>query len=146
MSDSDTSGQGLPGLVPEAAQKDEDQIQEPADTEEANSKHPDQTGTDLAHIESMYTQPTQEQTKEERCPLALMDVPESADVPVYVVIVIYYIDHRLLILGLRRSISGSGTAVGAELGIGSNFFSAIFTIHTNSSLLFSCVRFGHLYD
>ena len=146
MSDLDTSDQGLPGLVPEAAQKDEDQIQEPADTEEANSKHPDQTGSDFAHIETMYTQPAQEQTKEERCPLALMDVPETTHVSVYVGIVIYYVNHRLLVLGLRRSISGSGTAVGTELGIGSNFFSAIFTIHTNSSFLFSCVRFGHLYD
>lgn len=143
MSDSDTSGQGLPGLVPEAAQKDEDQIQEPADTEEANSKHPDQPGSDFAHIETMYTQPAQEQTKEERNPPALVNVSEACYIPVD--IVIYYVNHRLLVLGLGRSCSGAGAAVGAELSTLGNLFSAILAIHTDSSFHFPGVQFGHLF-
>lgn len=129
MSDLDTSDQRLPGLIPEAAQEDKNQIQEPADAEESQSKHPDQSGTDLTHIESMNPKPAQEQAKEERNPTALMDVSKIS-VDILVGVVIYHIDDRLLVLGLRRSVSGAGTAAGTELGIWSNFFSTIFAIHT----------------
>ena len=90
----------LTGFVAEAAEENEDQIQDPADAEETGGKQPDDAGADFADVETVNTEVTQEQAQEEGNPFAFMDItPVFIDVGV----LIHNVNDRLigfLLLGL----------------------------------------------
>ena len=115
--------QSLTGFVFEAAQQDEDQIQKPADTEEAKGQQPDDAGADLADVEAVGPQIAQEQAQEECGPLTLVDIAAMDFVDIG--IVVNHIDHRLLgcCIGLRCA------AALAKLRIVFDLSAAISAIH-----------------
>ena len=137
--------QVLTGLVPEASEDDENQIQKPADPEEADCEQPDDAGADLANIETMDAETTQEQAQEEGNPFALVDIPI---VFVNVGVLIHHIDYRLL--GSRIVLSCivldrivlRCSAVRAEFCVSVNYAAAIFAIHNHTS--FFCALIGHI--
>lgn len=123
--------QRLSGFIPEAAEENEDQVQDPADAEEADSEQPDDAGADLADVEAVSAKVAQEQAQEEGNPLPLMDVAENF---VDIGVLIHNVDDRLLgccmVLAttvLRRA------AVWAEFRASVDNASTIFTIHNNTS-------------
>lgn len=113
----------LSGLVPEAAKKNKNQIQHPADTEEAGSEQPDDACADFTDIEAVSAKVAQEQAQEEGNPLPLMDV---AEIFVDIGVLIHNVNH-----GLLRSCTVLGcAAVRAELRVPVNHAATIFAIHS----------------
>lgn len=130
----------LTGFVAETAEENEDQIQDPADAEETGGEEPDNAGADLAHVEAVNAEVAQEQAQEEGNPFAFMDI---APVFIDVGVLIHNVNDRLigfLLLGL--AVYACAT-VGAKLGTGGKFFSAILAIHKKP--LFFRALIGHSY-
>ena len=118
--------QTLAGFVAETAEENEDQIQDPADAEETGGEEPDDTGADLANIETVDAEVAQKQAQEEGNPFAFMDItPVFIDVGV----LIHNIDDRLIGFLLDSLSIYACAAVGAELCAGRKFFTTVFAIH-----------------
>ena len=80
------SCQPLTCFVLKTAQQDKEQVQYPADAKESKSEQPDDSGADLANIETVTSQVTEKQAQEERYPLARVDVATAVFVDVGIVV------------------------------------------------------------
>lgn len=130
----------MSGFIPEAAQQNENQIQNPADAKETHGEQPDDASTDLADVEPVRAKVTQEQAQEEGYPFIFRDV--ASEIFVDVCVVIHNIDDRLL----GCSCAGLGcAALRAELGAICDLLATVIAIHKNTSF-FLRTRLGHDSD